>query len=122
MEIIRERIKQRRKYIEYAFKFTDCALKKLGDSTLILYGSVARGDFNEWSDIDILVVTRGELPLNPLKRLDLIYECIRLYPRVEPVIVTLEEYRKMLRKGNPLVLDAVKKGITLVDRLGISSI
>lgn len=31
-------------------------------SLALLYGSYARGDFNEWSDIDALLVVENELP------------------------------------------------------------
>ena len=119
MGIIEERVKQREEYIRHARNFAECVLEKLGGSTLILHGSVAKGDFNEWSDIDVLVIIRGRLPLNPLKRLDLIYECLKLYPRIEPVLVTVSEYRRLLKKRNPLVMGALKSGIVLVDGLSI---
>jgi len=33
----------------------------------LVYGSYARGDFNEWSDIDVLLVVEDNLPRNPLE-------------------------------------------------------
>lgn len=38
--------------------------------SVVVFGSVARGDWNLWSDIDVLVVA-DELPADPLARLDL---------------------------------------------------
>lgn len=72
------------------------------------------------SDIDILVITEN-LPRNPLERLDLISECLRLYPRVEPIIITIEEFIKK-RDRDPAIIEASQKGIMLIDTLGLSGI
>lgn len=40
----------------------------LGEARVFLYGSVARGDFNVASDLNLLVVAPG-LPRDPLERL-----------------------------------------------------
>ena len=47
----------------------------------VLHGSYARGDFGEWSNVDVLVVVKGPLPKSPLKRLDLVEECLARGPR-----------------------------------------
>jgi len=53
MEIIREREKTRRKVISEAKAWAKTLQFK---STVILVGSYARGDFNLWSDVDILLI------------------------------------------------------------------
>jgi len=116
--IIEERLRARERAIQEAREFSNCVSKILGEITAILYGSYARGDFNEWSDIDVLIIAK-ELPQNPLERLNLIDTCIRKYPRVEPILVTVNEFIRMRHKS-PTILEALEKGIKLIDMLNIS--
>jgi len=115
--VIEERLRAREGAVQEAREFAKCVSEKLGEVTAILFGSYARGDFNEWSDVDVLVVAR-DLPRNPLERLDLVRNCLVRFPRVEPVIVTVEEFVRM-RGRNPAVVEAVEVGVPLVDDLGL---
>lgn len=117
MGIIEERIKKRNEFIRSAQVFTSCVTAKLPNTTIIVYGSVARGDFNEWSDIDILIITKDKVPKKPTDRLDVIFECMKINPLIEPVIITLKEFYKLLNKKNPLIVEAVKKGVVVKDKL-----
>ncbi len=38
---------------------------------------------------------------------------------IEPVIITLNEFYKLLAKRNPLVIEALEKGTVLIDRLSL---
>jgi hypothetical protein len=38
-------------------------------------------------------------------------------PGVEPVIITSEEFKKLLKKNDPLVTSALKEGIPLIGNL-----
>ena len=120
LEVVKERLRMHNEYVRRARLFADCVLSKLVNSTIILYGSVARGDFNEWSDIDVLVITKDEIPLKPVERLDYIYECLEKEPRIEPVILTYDEFVRLLAKRNPLIVEAMEKGIVLADNISIS--
>ena len=76
---------------------------------VVVVGSVARGDFNCWSDVDVVVADafRGSL----LDRLD------RLGARpgrVEPFAWTPEEWRAHLHRGNPMATEALERGVWLV--------
>jgi len=115
--IIEERLRAREGAIQEAREFSDCVSEILEEITAILYGSYARGDFNEWSDIDVLIIAK-ELPQNPLERLNLIDACIKRYPRVEPILITVSEFIRMRHK-NLAILEALEKGIKLIDRLNI---
>ncbi|MEM1936301.1 MAG: nucleotidyltransferase domain-containing protein [Sulfolobales archaeon] len=119
LEVIEERVRKRDLYVKKAQEFAECAVRKLRDSAVLIYGSVSRGDFNEWSDIDVLIVTREAVPQRPTERLDVLYDCTKENPLVEPVVITLDELRKLLAKKNPLVVEALRKGIVLIDRLGL---
>lgn len=101
------------------------ALKeKLGDKlvSFVVYGSVARGEMREDSDIDILIVADG-LPKGRLKRQELFEEVEReleldelwkegFYITLSPVIKTPEEAQRL----SPLYLDMVEDAIILYDR------
>jgi len=91
--------------------------KKLGRLTAIVYGSVARGDFNLGSDVDILIVSEG-LPLHYLTRMDLLYSCLE--PPLEPKGYTLTEFQTLLAKRHPSIVEALEKGIVVMDDLGLA--
>lgn len=85
---------------------------KLGKFTGILYGSMARGDYNLWSDIDFLVIS-DELPENPLKKLEFLYSLTEI--PIEVKGYTRNEFLKMVEKRNPIALDALVEGKVIVD-------
>jgi predicted nucleotidyltransferase len=73
-------------------------------------GSVARGDFNVWSDIDVVVVSDALPEAGPARA-----EALALgeAPGVEPHGYTRAELRRALERGDPLVLEAVERGVPL---------
>lgn len=85
---------------------------KIGVFTGVLYGSMARGDYNVWSDIDFLVIS-GKLPENPLKRLEFLYSLTDT--PIEVKGYTRDEFLRMIEKRNPLALDALVEGKVIVD-------
>lgn len=119
--VIEERRRAREKALEEARIFSLCVLEKFERASIAVFGSYARGDFGEWSDIDVLVVVE-DAPSNPLRRLDIVEECLAKAPRVEPIIVTLKEYRELVEKGNPVVVDVREHGVVLFDTLNIFSV
>jgi len=73
-------------------------------------GSVARGDFNVWSDVDVLIVA-DDLPPRPLDRMEILLSVAP--PGVQPVGLTRSELERERRRGNPLVVEADERGIQL---------
>ena len=91
-------------------------LKKLyGDnlSRVILYGSKARGDATEDSDIDIMIVLKDvkdkskelEKVIKLTTEIDFRYETL--------ISVTLQSEEEYLKKRTPLLLNVRKEGIVL---------
>lgn len=80
----------------------------------VVFGSYARGDFNTWSDIDVLVVS-DQLPTDARARDEL------LAPRrpdgVSPVGWTVIEHRERRRRGDPIAAEADAVGITVLGAL-----
>ncbi|WP_449462345.1 nucleotidyltransferase domain-containing protein [Tardisphaera miroshnichenkoae] len=52
-----DRKKAREEAIAAAKDFAQGLSPKLGKCSVIVYGSYARGDFNLWSDVDVLIVS-----------------------------------------------------------------
>ena len=114
-KIVEERRRELEKVLSEARTIAKCLSKLFSKLVVILYGSYARGDFNEWSDLDVLTVVEAELPKNPVERLNYVDECIRISPRLELTILTIEELRRLYMKRNPIVIEAVEKGIVLLN-------
>lgn len=81
---------------------------------VILYGSVARGDATEHSDIDLLVVapTTEQFYLRMASALGVVRDLSRGLP-LSPIVLTPEEFEKHLKSGNPFVEEIIREGIPL---------
>lgn len=76
---------------------------------VILFGSRARGDWLPWSDYDLLII--GEFRGKYLDRVREVLEALKDIPAsIEPHPYTLDEALEMLRRGNPLIVDALEEG------------
>lgn len=73
-------------------------------------GSVARGDFNVWSDVDVVVLAES-LPARLVDRLDLLTRDAP--PGVQPAGFTPCELRAAVSRGNPLVMELRAQGVAL---------
>ncbi|MCL4341838.1 MAG: nucleotidyltransferase domain-containing protein [Candidatus Thermoplasmatota archaeon] len=110
MGIIERRIKERNMVIDQSRNF---AQHLPSNTSAFLVGSYARGDFNLWSDIDIVVISN--FVGNPLVRL----KNIDFPPGFEIIPITPDEFWKMASKNNPLYMEIKKSGIMLRDDLEI---
>ena len=77
-------------------------------------GSYARGDFNLWSDVDIVLI--ADFSGNPIERLKLVDEPSGFQ------VITLreEEFLRLLQRRNPIAVEAAQSGVMLRDDYGIS--
>lgn len=81
---------------------------------VVVFGSVARGDFNKWSDIDVLVVADG-LPASGRDRLELLMRDSP--PRVQPVGWTPAELDTRRIRRDPIAREADTVGVVVHGRL-----
>lgn len=114
VELIRRRIEERERVIEEAGRWASRLSFKV---TAVLVGSYARGDFNKWSDVDVVLIT-DELRGSPLERL----RSVEQPPGYEVVVWTPEEFAALLRKGNPLAVEVVRSGVVLRDDYGLANL
>lgn len=108
--VLARRRAERTGLLDRASRFANGLDPALGVRAVVVFGSVARGDFNVWSDIDVLVVVEP-LPDSPLQRLDL------LGPTpggVQPVAWTPREWHAQLARRNPIAVEASSEGVWLI--------
>jgi len=98
--------------LEILKEYSNTVSSNIGNFTGILYGSMARGDNNVWSDIDFLVIS-DKLPANPLERLEFLYSLTEM--PIEVKGYTRNEFLRMIEKRNPLALDALVEGQIILD-------
>ncbi len=91
-----ERQRARQALLEEAQAYAQRVRGALGEARVFLFGSVARGDFNLASDLDLLVVS-PHLPQDPLERAHLLGRLAR--GREEARGLTPEEFEKLWAKG-----------------------
>lgn len=108
--VLERRREERRELLERARSFVARLDSSLGIRAAVVFGSVARGDFNRWSDVDLLLIGDG-FRGDPRRRLD---ELGPRPPRVRPVAWMPEEWRSELDRGNPIALEARRDGVWLV--------
>ena len=108
VEVVEKRIEERNKIINEATAYSKNLSFKC---SVLLIGSYARGDFNLWSDIDLLII--GNFSGNPLERL----KNIDFPPGYETIMLTPEEINKMKMKNDKFITDALKDDVVLRDDL-----
>lgn len=112
--VIERRRAQRRALIARTRQWAAELEPRLSLRAAVVFGSVARGDFNRWSDVDVLLVS-DDFRGNPLERVE------ALGPRpplVQPITWTPAEWRAQLARKNPIAIEAVADGVWLAGGAG----
>lgn len=68
-----------------------------------LFGSLARGDYTGFSDIDLLILLRESEEPDPIQRLLLYLPFFCLERGVDLLVYTLAEWEAALKAGNPFL-------------------
>jgi predicted nucleotidyltransferase len=105
-----ERRDERTNLLAVARAYVDDLARRVPVLGAAVVGSVARGDFNVWSDIDVLVVVE-RLPDRLPERLELL--CAGAPGRVQPAGFTPAELARARRRANPLVREMDEIGVVL---------
>lgn len=105
-----ERARERERLLELARGYVAGLARRRPLLAAVVVGSVARGDFNLWSDVDVVVVAEGLPERVPVRGAVLAQEAPG---GVQPIGFTPEELKRALRRGNPLAREAVTTGVVL---------
>jgi predicted nucleotidyltransferase len=83
---------------------------------VILFGSFAYGKPDQHSDLDLLIVK--ETNKSPFQRRvevgHIVQDQSRMTP-IQPLVITPQELKEQLQKGNPFLIEILQKGEVLYD-------
>lgn len=118
-DILAERRREQARLLALAREYVDRLTARLPGDAAVVVGSVARGDFNVWSDIDVVVVAEG-LPERALDRIGFLLEDAPA--GIQPVGFSRAEFLSALAKRNPLAVEALERGVVLLGEELIGSL
>lgn len=104
---LKARAGERQRAIRLAKRYARLLARRLGPLMAFVIGSYARGDFNDASDIDVIIVSDA-LPTRPLERMEVLYSCV--LPGIEPRGYTSTEFSRLLKRGDPGAIEAIERG------------
>jgi predicted nucleotidyltransferase len=110
VDALAERAQERDRLLELARAYVDGLAGRVPLVAAVVVGSVARGDFNVWSDVDVVVVAE-RLPERAPDRARILAEDIP--GGIQPVGFTPREFGAALARRNPLAVEAVSTGVVL---------
>lgn len=108
--IVERRRSEQQDRIQCASHWAGCLSERVDLIAAVVFGSVARGDFNKWSDLDVLVIAR-ELPPGARERLELLMADAP--PGLQPVGWTPEELAARRLRGDPIARECDSVGVTV---------
>jgi len=95
-------------------KVIEC-IKRYKPEKIILFGSYARGDADEYSDLDFVVIKRTKRRF--LERLIEVAELIDSdLGQVDVFVYTPEEFQRMIEWENPFIENVLKEGKVVYEK------
>jgi UTP:GlnB (protein PII) uridylyltransferase len=92
-------------------RFIERAGQELRPLALILFGSLARGDYHQYSDADFCVILDQPLP-SPFAGYDRVVACDSSGV-VQPLAYSPDQFRQMINQANGLALEVMADGVFL---------
>ena len=99
-------VEQYGKILEQIEEYCQEVKERLNPQAIILFGSFAKGDINEASDIDIMVI--ADFKESPLDRIKLLLDLNKFRLPIEPIGYTPEEFRQMRARRNRFIEEVVE--------------
>ncbi len=98
--------------------FRNRVVKELGDriESIVVYGSVARGEAGEDSDIDVLIVGRDKEIRSRISEIGYDVDYGNKFETfITLIYFTREEFEHRIRVGSPYIYEVLKEGVALYD-------
>uniref|UniRef100_D0KP55 DNA polymerase beta domain protein region n=1 Tax=Saccharolobus solfataricus (strain 98/2) TaxID=555311 RepID=D0KP55_SACS9 len=80
---------------------------KFTPKLVVIFGSYARGDYTDQSDIDVLIVS-DVFPRDPRKGFAITYSIE--FPKVMPIAMNTQVFLKKLEGGSTFILEIIEDG------------
>jgi len=108
--VIERRRAEQQAHVDRAASWAAALPDELGVVAVVVFGSVARGDFNKWSDIDVLVIAE-HLPSSSRDRIEVLFA--DRPGGLEPVGWTPAELADRRRRRDPIAREADEIGVVV---------
>jgi len=90
-------------------------LKEYEPEKIILFGSAARGEADEYSDLDFLIIK--ETNLRFLRRLIEVGKILKEFSKVDVFVYTPKEFAEMKSRKNPFIEQALRNGRVVYEKM-----
>jgi HEPN domain-containing protein/predicted nucleotidyltransferase len=90
------------------------ALKAYNPEQVILFGSHARGNADEYSDLDVAIIKETDQRF--MDRLGTVYDLLPAVGAMDVLVYTPAEFAEMKARGNPFIEEIMAHGVVLYER------
>jgi uncharacterized protein len=109
-DVLDRRRRERRALIDLARRYAVAVSERLNVRAAVVVGSVGRGDFNAWSDVDVLVIA-DDLPDGAHDRMKVLHDST--FAGVQPIGWTADEFAERNRRGDPIATAVHGHGVVV---------
>ncbi len=99
---------------EIVERVVDRIVREYDPDKVIVFGSFARGDIHEGSDLDLLIVK--ETSERFTDRIGTVLRLCDFDIAVEPLVYTPAELKRMAERGNDFILTALREGRVVYEK------
>jgi predicted nucleotidyltransferase len=117
-DIVARRRAERDRLIDRAREHVDRLAARRNVIAAIVVGSVARGDFNVWSDVDVVVLV-DMLPDRAPDRLAMVNDGASA--GIQVIGYTPTEFAHAVRQRNRMALEAIERGVLIHGKVPVES-
>jgi len=89
-------------------------LRAYDPEKVILFGAAARGDMDQFSDVDLVIIKRTRKRF--LDRLKEVIQILQPNYALDVFVYTPAEFTDMQRNGNPFIEQVLKDGVVLYEK------
>jgi predicted nucleotidyltransferase len=90
------------------------SLAEYDPQRVIVFGSWARGDQDEYSDLDLMIIK--ETHERFLDRLEKVYDLVKPTFAMDVLVYTPQELAEMQERDNPFIEMVLKEGVVIYER------